>query len=175
VVVFMNTSTRGPAVSRSVAAFLRRQRVGHLATADLRARPAVVPFCFVFDGRVLFSAIDEKPKRAPVGRLRRVVNVRSNPEVAVVVDHYDEDWNTLRFVLIRGRATLLGPGPEHRRAVRLLRRKYAQYAAMRLEERPVMKIVPTRIRNWEAGSASSRETTQERAESHLSKKGRMPA
>jgi PPOX class probable F420-dependent enzyme len=140
-------------MSRSAAAFVRSQRIGHLATAGRDGQPSVVPFCFVLHGGALLSAIDEKPKQVEPERLRRVTNIRANPAVAVVVDHYSEDWQRLRWVSIRGTACLLDDGAEHRRAVRLLRAKYPQYRAMRLEERPVLKIVPTRVRDWRAAEA----------------------
>ncbi|PYV07849.1 MAG: TIGR03668 family PPOX class F420-dependent oxidoreductase, partial [Acidobacteria bacterium] len=56
----------------------------------------MVPLCFAFDGKVFFSSIDEKPKRASPERIRRAQNIRANPEVALVVDYYDEDWSRLR-------------------------------------------------------------------------------
>ncbi|PYU89281.1 MAG: TIGR03668 family PPOX class F420-dependent oxidoreductase [Acidobacteria bacterium] len=130
--------------------FLRTQRVGHLATVDARGRPVVVPFCFVYDGKAFYSSLDEKAKKVSPEKLRRTQNIRVNPEVALVIDHYEEDWGKLKFVLIRGRARILYSGKEHGRAIELLREKYAQYRSMRLENRPVLKIVPWRIREWTA-------------------------
>lgn len=43
---------------------------------------------------------------------------------------------------------MLFSGKEHDRALALLRKKYPQYRAMRLERRPVIKIVPWRIQHW---------------------------
>ncbi|HTD48415.1 MAG TPA: TIGR03668 family PPOX class F420-dependent oxidoreductase [bacterium] len=132
---------------------LAEARVGRLATADAEGRPHVVPICFVLDGRNLYSAIDEKPKRAAPRRLRRVRNIEANPQVALVVDHYEEDWRRLRFVLISGTARVIAAGQEHARAVALLRQKYPQYRAMRLEERPVIKISPRRVAAWAASDS----------------------
>ena len=42
--------------------FLARQRVAHLATADARAQPHVIPVCFAIEGGTLYITIDEKPK-----------------------------------------------------------------------------------------------------------------
>jgi len=130
--------------------FLRTQRVGHLATVDARGRPVVVPFCFVYDGKAFYSSLDEKAKKVSPEKLRRTQNIRVNPEVALVIDHYEEDWGKLKFVLIRGRARILHSGKEHGRAIELLREKYAQYRRMRLENRPVVKIIPWGIREWTA-------------------------
>jgi PPOX class probable F420-dependent enzyme len=137
---------------RSIETFIRRQRVGHLATVDTAGRPVVVPFCFAYDGKAFYSSLDEKPKRAAPEKLRRTQNVRSNPEAALVLDHYEEDWRQLRFALIRGRARILHSGHEHGHAVALLRRKYPQHRTMRLGTRPILRIKPWRIFEWSAKS-----------------------
>ena len=138
-------------------AALRRARIGRLATADRRGHPSVIPICFAYDGRAIYSAIDEKPKRVAAGRLRRVRNIEVNPAVALVVDAYREDWRRLWYVLVLGDAAVLAAGaPEHLRATRLLRRKYRQYGTMRLEDRPVLKIIPRRIVSWSAASPQIR-------------------
>lgn len=135
-------------------AWLHRARVGHLATADRCGRPSVVPVCFALDGSGIVIALDEKPKRVRPRQLRRVRNIQENPHVALVVDHYEEDWRRLRYVLVLGTAELLDPGTsEHAAALRRLRRKYPQYRAMRLEERPAVRITPHRVVAWAARHA----------------------
>lgn len=130
---------------------LETARVAHLATADAAGRPHVVPICFARDGREIFFPLDEKPKKTAPLRLKRVRNIRANPNVAVVVDRYDEDWRRLAYVLMLGRARLLSSGAKHGKALRLLRKKYPQYRTMRLEERPVILI---RIESWRRWTAS---------------------
>ena len=128
--------------------FIRSARVAHLATADREGRPHVIPICFAFDGKALYSPIDEKPKRtSPLG-LKRVRNILENPHVAVVVDRYDENWKKLAYILIRGRARLLTRGENYRKAVFLLRRKYPQYRHMAIQDRPMIQIKPTRVKSW---------------------------
>jgi len=128
---------------------LSRARVARLATADRRGRPHVVPICFAAAGRRLYSAIDEKPKRAAPLRLKRIRNILANPHVALVVDAYREDWRRLWYILVIGTAEVIGPGSaEHAAALKVLRRKYRQYRRMRLEERPVLAITPARIVTW---------------------------
>lgn len=131
---------------------LRDARVARLATADAHGAPHVIPVCFAFDGRAIYSAIDEKPKRTSPRGLRRVRNIVANPRVALVVDHYEEDWRRLRYVLVRGTATIIDRGAEHRRAISRLRDKYRQYRSMPLEARPVLKISPLAISAWEGES-----------------------
>ena len=136
--------------NRALRSFIRAERVGRLATIDPQNRPVVVPFCFVYSCEKFYSPLDEKPKSVAPGRLARVRNIRSNPEVAIVLDHYEEDWSNLTFVLVRGRAKVILTGKEHARAVALLRRKYRQYRIMDLASRPILKIVPWKIVHWSA-------------------------
>ena len=135
-------------MTRREKAFLRSARVARLATADASGQPHVIPICYAFDGRDLYSPIDEKPKRTSPLRLKRIRNIGSNPKVAVVVDRYVEDWKRLAYVLIFGRAKLLTRGPTHKRAVLLLRRKYLQYRRMAIEDRPMIHIRPTHVSAW---------------------------
>jgi PPOX class probable F420-dependent enzyme len=129
--------------------FLLAHRVAHLATTDEHGRPHVVPVCFAVENETIYIPLDEKPKRVAPTALRRVRNLLANPDVALVVDDYAEDWQQLAYLLLRGTAGLLDPGSvEHAEAVRLLRAKYPQYQAMRLEERPVIRIVLTSASAW---------------------------
>src|SRR5437763_3304783 len=106
--------------------FLAYQRIAHLATADRRADPHVVPVCFAISKRTLYITIDDKPKRASTIALKRLRNIAENPAVAVVMDRYDEDWARLGWVMLRGRAEILSEGTEHRDAQALLRSRYPQ-------------------------------------------------
>ena len=98
--------------------------------------------------RFVYTPIDEKPKRVGADRLLRVRNVRENPQVALVVDDYDEDWSKLAFVIVRGRAEIVDRGGERSGALTLLREKYPQYRAMALEERPLLVIEPESVAAW---------------------------
>ena len=129
---------------------LRATRIAHLATADKSGQPHVIPICFVFDGKYFYSPIDEKPKRAAPTKLKRLKNIRENPQVALVIDHYEEDWRKLGYVLVFGMARILQSGAKHRGAVKLLRRKYPQYRDMAIGGRPMIVIAPKRIVSWGA-------------------------
>lgn len=130
---------------------LVRGRIAHLATATSSGRPQVVPICYAYDGVSIYSSIDEKPKRVTPNRLRRVLNIRMNSQVSLVVDHYRENWHELRYVIIQGSAEILRSGAEHRKGVLLLRNKYHQYRSMNLEGRPVIKITPIHASIWRSG------------------------
>jgi PPOX class probable F420-dependent enzyme len=126
--------------------FLDRSRVAHLATADAQGAPHVVPVCFALDEAVLYITIDQKPKRG--ASLKRLRNIAENPTVALVVDRYDEDWTRLGWVMLRGVAEILTEGPEHDAAQALLRARYPQLAAMRIEALPVIALRIAQATSW---------------------------
>jgi len=132
---------------------LGRARVGHFATTDGRS-PALVPVCFVLLGDTLYQALDAKPKSTAPGELRRVRNVRANPSAALLIDHYEEDWTRLWYVLLRGEASILDPGPEQRRAIAALKRKYPQYRTTLplAADALVIALGVRQISHWRASS-----------------------
>ena len=128
--------------------FLDAQRVGHLATADARSAPHVVPVCYVVSDSAAYITIDEKPKQGAPARMKRLRNITENPTVALVVDRYDEDWSRLGWVMLRGAAEILTGGAEHASAQALLRARYPQYRAMNLADLPVIAIRIARVSHW---------------------------
>ncbi len=133
---------------------LRDARIGRLATVNERGHPSVVPFCFAVIGEdepVVVSVLDEKPKHVPDEELARVRNITHNPNVAFVVDHYEENWSRLAFVQVRGQARLVSAGePGHAEAIIALREKYPQYRSMAIEGRAVIMIEKLRLTAWSA-------------------------
>jgi PPOX class probable F420-dependent enzyme len=129
---------------------LASARVARLATTDPDGRPHLVPIVFALEGDTLYSAVDRKPKRSR--RLRRVENARERPDVTVLVDHYDDDWERLWWIRLRGRARVLDGGPEHDRALVLLAEKYPQYRA-EPPVGPVLAVDVDEVRTWSARGA----------------------
>lgn len=121
--------------------------MARLGTVDAAGRPHLVPCCFAFSGDVAYSVVDHKPKRSTA--LRRLDNIRTNPAVCLLVDHYSDDWAELWWVRFDGGARLLLDGPEHEQALALLRAKYAQYRATP-PSGAVMAIDVTACRAWSA-------------------------
>jgi PPOX class probable F420-dependent enzyme len=124
-----------------------RQRVGQarvarLATVDAQGQPHIVPICFVLSGDVLYSAVDLKRKRSP--RLKRLDNIRANPGVTVLVDHYEDDWSRLWWVRLGGRGRVLEAGEERERALALLTDKYPQYRA----QPPSGAVIAITLDDW---------------------------
>ncbi len=125
---------------------LAEARVGRLATAGADGDPHAVPVCFAVSGDLVYSVIDEKPKRTQ--RLRRVRNIEERGRATLVVDHYEEDWDRLGGVMLRADARILGGGEEHAAAIALLRDRYPQYRAMDLDEAPLLRLAVTRATEW---------------------------
>jgi PPOX class probable F420-dependent enzyme len=127
---------------------LRDARVARLGTVDDGGAVRLVPVCFaVVDGWIV-SAVDHKPKRT--GQLRRLDDMRASGAATLLVDHYDDDWSTLWWVRVRGRAEVLdGTGPARDAALDELVSKYPQY----VEHRPagaVWRIAMDEVRWWRA-------------------------
>lgn len=129
-------------------AFLTRMRVARMATADAAGQPHVIPIVFAIDGRALYTPLDEKPKRVAPRQLKRVRNLLANPQIAIVVDHWDEDWTRLAWVMVSGRGQVVEEGEAHAAGVRLLQEKYPQYGAMPLDGRPLIVVTPLRVTSW---------------------------
>lgn len=101
--------------------------VGRLGTVTPDGRPHLVPCCFGVDPghRVLYSAVDGKPKTTR--RLQRLANIRANPAVSLLVDHYAADWSQLWWVRLDGAGRVVTRPDEEEHAVDLLLAKYGQY------------------------------------------------
>jgi PPOX class probable F420-dependent enzyme len=134
-------------------AFLDSERVARLATADEAGRPYVVPVCFVQLRQRVYIPIDAKPKSGDPRDLKRLRNILVQPQVALLLDRYDEDWSGLRWLLIRAQASVLESGKERAAALAALEARYPQYAAMGLLELglPVIKLEPLAVSRWSAG------------------------
>jgi PPOX class probable F420-dependent enzyme len=141
-------------LSPAAAEFVAAGRVARLGTVDARGQPLVVPVCYAFDGRAWYSAIDGKPKRATERPLRRIRNIAENPRVSVLIDHYEEDWGRLRYVILQGAASTLSDGPEYARAVDLLRAKYRQYATVPVggPGQVIIRVTPDSVVEWTAAA-----------------------
>jgi PPOX class probable F420-dependent enzyme len=122
-------------------------RVARLATADAAGRPHLVPIAFAVAGETIYSAVDAKPKRTRA--LRRLANVRENPAVSLLVDHWDEeDWERLWWVRADGVGRVLDPAePEAARAIDLLRERYPRQR----DAGEVLAVDVARWSGWAAG------------------------
>ena len=135
---------------------INKARVARLATVDLESMPHVIPVVFVHDNdhNCYFIPIDEKTKRVTPENLKRVKNIQENPNVALLIDEYNEDWTKLYFIMIRGKGSILGGKKlEHnemsliKKAHSLLNDKYNQYQKTSIGKYVIM-MIPQKVTVW---------------------------
>lgn len=126
-------------------------RVARLATVGAHARPHIVPVVFALDADTLYTAVDDvKPKATT--RLKRLANIAANPAVALLADHYDDDWSALWWARADGTARLLEPADaEAERARALLAARYEQYRAAP----PPGVAIAVDVERWSGWAASA--------------------
>jgi PPOX class probable F420-dependent enzyme len=121
----------------------------HLATADASGRPHVVPITFALVGETIYTAVDAKPKRTRA--LRRLANVAANPAVAVLVDHYERDWERLWWVRADGRGRALEAQADE--ALGALAALAARYEPYRFAP-PCGPVLAIDVERWVSWSAA---------------------
>jgi PPOX class probable F420-dependent enzyme len=138
-----------------------KARVARLATVDSGCNPHLIPVVFVHDDDDdhYYIPIDEKTKKQPSSKpekLKRVKNIQVNPNIALLIDEYNEDWTKLYFVMVQGRASLIsnnekGYGKNEplllEKAHKLLSKKYYQYQKIGIGEYVII-IYPQKVITW---------------------------
>ncbi|MCF3135095.1 TIGR03668 family PPOX class F420-dependent oxidoreductase [Streptomyces olivochromogenes] len=125
-------------------------RVARLATVDEAGRPHLVPVVFAGQGTDgIVTAVDRKPKTTT--RLKRLRNIAARPDVCLLADAYDEDWERLWWVRADGAARVLLPDAADSAerdacaaAVTVLRDKYPQY----WDAPPHGPVIAVTVRHW---------------------------
>jgi PPOX class probable F420-dependent enzyme len=125
---------------------LEFERVGRLAFVDEEDRPRVLPVTYAVAGGAVWSAIDDKPKRA--GEPARVRYLRRRPQAALCVDRYDDDWSRLAWVQLLGRVEVL-PIDEGEDGLAELAARYAPYRERR-PPGPLLRLAVERALCWRA-------------------------
>lgn len=126
----------------------RGARVAKLATIAPGGQPHMVPVTFAVAGDVIYSAVDAKPKTT--GNLARLRNIRADARVAVLADHYAEDWAALWWVRADGRAAIVADTAAMAGPISLLAQRYPQYQASP-PPGPVIAITVEHWTGWAAG------------------------
>ncbi|AIF84670.1 PPOX class probable F420-dependent enzyme, Rv0121 family [Candidatus Nitrososphaera evergladensis SR1] len=140
-------------IAHDVKELVERARVARLATVDSESKPHLVPIVFVFDDNCFFVPIDEKRKTVKPENLRRLRNIRDNPNVALLIDeYYDDDWTRLAFVMIRGKASIMMAGKTQggiqlNKVYEKLIAKYPQYQKIGPGETCIV-IRPEKVTSW---------------------------
>jgi PPOX class probable F420-dependent enzyme len=125
---------------------LESERVARLGLLDDEGRPRVLPVTFAVAGDFIYSAIDRKPKRTATPARLRYLEAR--PEVALTVDHYEDDWSKLAWVQVLGRVALLRRS-EDRAGMDALAAKYEPYRDDP-PPGPLLRLAPQRTLHWRA-------------------------
>jgi PPOX class probable F420-dependent enzyme len=122
-------------------------RVARLARSS-PAGPRLVPVTFAWHRGAAVWAVDRVKPKGP-GPLARLRDLAADPRVAMLVDHYAEDWRELWWVELQGTAaTLQGPAAEA--ALDALAARYPAYRA----ERPPGPVVAVTAHRWSWWSAA---------------------
>jgi PPOX class probable F420-dependent enzyme len=121
-------------------------RVARLATAP-PGGPRLVPVTFAWHEGVAVWAVDAvKPKRGR--RLRRLADLEAEPRVALLVDHYSDDWAELWWVELQGTASVV-QGRAADAALDALAGRYPAYRSQR-PPGPVVAVTPRAWAWWSA-------------------------
>jgi PPOX class probable F420-dependent enzyme len=123
-------------------------RVARLATVGDDGQPHLVPVTFAVDGDLIYTAVDYKPKKS--ASLRRLRNIRENPRVALLVDHYAEDWDELWWVRVDGWASVVEDEQALQDPLDVLAQRYEQYR----DDRPAGPVIVIQADRWKGWSSS---------------------
>jgi len=139
--------------SEEQAMFFREQRKAALATLDRHGFPHVVAMnYFAEDGAFYMTSY---------GKAQKVVNIRRNPKVALMIESGNA-YAELRGVMVRGHCEII-EGAEAVRAALAGRaagggapRRRPAAAADSAPKRVVLKIIPEKITSWDHSKLGGR-------------------
>lgn len=110
-------------VPPKIRALLDSERRAVMTTIDADGSAHSVPVVFAVVGDEVVSPIDHKPKSGVV--MRRVRNLERDGRVTLLIDHYDEDWTRLSWLMVRGTARMDPAYPDELGSA--LNARYPQY------------------------------------------------
>jgi nitroimidazol reductase NimA-like FMN-containing flavoprotein (pyridoxamine 5'-phosphate oxidase superfamily) len=134
------------------------ERVARMATIDKTSRfPHIVPVCFVFDGKNLFTTLSASSKR--------LKNMEAGSKTSLLVDRYveeDNEWKILCGLLIHGNTSVFTFHQDRENFMhgwKLLIQKYPQYrqwvkpdlTPKDPEKRRILRFSPSKIIHWGFG------------------------
>ena len=119
--------------------------VARFATTD-GCQPHLVPVVLVAENDHIYLPIDGKRKKP--GTLKRVRNLELHPQVALLVDHYQEDWSKLWWVRIDAVATIV-PLPSAARSK--FAQKYRGYGHTEIGVESI-RLQVVNVQKWSNGA-----------------------
>ncbi len=127
---------------------ISESRVARMASVTPGLQPHLVPVTFALVDKVVYTAVDHKPKQTK--ELMRLRNVAAHPDVSLLADHYEDEWSNLWWVRIDGQGRILRRDDEREVALDALEEKYEQYR----ESRPDGAVIAIDITRWRGWSAN---------------------
>jgi nitroimidazol reductase NimA-like FMN-containing flavoprotein (pyridoxamine 5'-phosphate oxidase superfamily) len=134
------------------------ERIARMATINKADRsPHVVPVCFVFDGKNIYTTLRARSKR--------LKNIEAGSKTSLLIDKYVEEggeWKILCGLLIHGDVKILAYNEDKDEFMygwKLLLQKYPQYkhwanpdlTPKDADVRRILKICPSKITGWGFG------------------------
>lgn len=113
-----------------------------MTTISRDGSPHSVPVVFARAGDEIVSPIDHKPKSGKV--MQRVRNLEHDDRVTLLIDHWDEDWTQLAWLMVRGRAVL---DPDAVSLMAAINERYDQYEPDERHD-ALIRIRPSRLSWW---------------------------
>ena len=117
-------------------------RVARLATAGADGQPYLVPVTFAIDDDLIYITVDHKPKTTL--KLKRLRNIRENPRVSLLADHYADNWDELWWVRVDGWASIVEDERAVAHPIDRLAERYQQYRQVR----PAGPVIVIQADNW---------------------------
>ena len=142
----MNRRNQIRLIPEEQAELLREARKLALATVDPHGFPHLVAMNFIArDGTILMTSY---------GKAQKVLNIRRNPKVAVMVER-GRRYEELRGIMIRGECEIISDPAFVMETMRAIRGRDAAEAAqveiptMVSTKRVVLKVTPKKIASWD--------------------------
>jgi len=117
--------------------FLEERRILRIATVDKNGSPRLAPFCYWTQDNLVYILTRPETKT--------VRNLRKNPEAAILVDYYDEDWSQLKFCMIKGTATLIEDKEKVLKLHSIRGKKYPQQGDPTSRVFVVIRLKPSKV------------------------------
>lgn len=134
-------------LNQKILLIIKKTKVARLSTVDETSQPYSIPVVFVYYKNAFFIPLDEKSKSINPSKLRRVKNIRNNPQVCLLIDEYTDNWNNLFYILIKGKAELIDEKDRLKHVHKLLVSKYPQYRKIDVGDSCIY-INPIKIIIW---------------------------
>jgi nitroimidazol reductase NimA-like FMN-containing flavoprotein (pyridoxamine 5'-phosphate oxidase superfamily) len=122
--------------------FVQWLRVARVATVGSDDVPHNVPVCPLFENNKIYFGTERSA--------RKMRNIEDNPSVTIVFDEYSEAWDSLRGIMLQGKARIVNT-KEFREFRKKIYAKYSQYernAPLGDRDSVIVEVTPERKFSW---------------------------